>query len=327
LSLNSGSSGTALRQTKKIYAYQPGKSLLVLVSFCITAGIGTHRVGFFNQFDGIFFEYSGGAAYFTTRNQGSDTKMVQSMWNLDKLDGTGPSKLILDHTKAQLAWFDFEWLGVGSVRCGFFINGQMIPCHVWHHANFVTSVYMTSAMLPIRYEVSGTSASLKQICSSIVSEGGYDPNPITFTTSRGSTNATLVDLGTAGTIVPLISIRLRSNRLYGLVTLRQIDLFNSSSSDGVQWYMIYNPVLTTPSWTNHPTSNLVQYDITSTTLTNGQIVTGGYADRSGRVQFDNTSPDFTIGQSDIGTAEILTFAASGFANNLKAAVRLVWNEA
>jgi len=321
--LSTGSSGTVIRQTKKVFPYQPGKSLLVLLTFCIVSGTGTHRIGFFNENDGIFLEYSGGSLYFAKKNQGSTTRVIQSSWNVDKLDGNGPSKLVLDTTKAQILWFDLEWLGIGTVRQGFIINGELIPCHIWYHSNYVTSVYMTTAMLPVRYEVSGTSASLKQICSTVISEGGYEPNPLTYTVSRSSP---LVSLGAAGTIVPIISLRLRSDRLYGYVAIKHIELFNSSSSDGIQWYINYGTSLSTPSWTQHNYSNLIEYDITSTSMIDGRTIMSGFIDRSGSSQFDISSIDFRIGQSDIGVSEVITLAASGLANNLSIAASIVWSE-
>jgi len=65
----------------------------------------------------------------------------------------------------------FEWLGVGSVRCGFIINGEYIVCHTFTNANEITNVYMTTAILPVRYEIvtsSALAASMKSICSSRV---------------------------------------------------------------------------------------------------------------------------------------------------------------
>ena len=89
----------------------------------------------------------------------SDTRTVnQADWNGDKLDGTGPSGITLDVTKTQILWMDFEWLGVGSVRCGFIINEQYIVCHTFNNANDITSVYMSTAILPVRYEITSTSA-------------------------------------------------------------------------------------------------------------------------------------------------------------------------
>jgi hypothetical protein len=85
--------------------------------------------------------YIGGSVDNTTR------RVEQSAWNGDKLDGTGASGLTLDLTKPQILWMDFEWLGVGNVRCGFIINGQYIVCHTYQTANvYGTSVYMTTAI-------------------------------------------------------------------------------------------------------------------------------------------------------------------------------------
>ena len=109
----------------------------------------------------------------------SDARTVnQADWNGDKLDGTGTSGITLDTSKAQILWIDFEWLGVGSVRCGFIINGQYIICHTFNNANDLDKVYMTTAILPVRYEIKATgatsgAATLKQVCSSVISEGGY----------------------------------------------------------------------------------------------------------------------------------------------------------
>jgi hypothetical protein len=115
--------------------------------------------------NGVFFQlnnttksfilrtYIGGSVDDTTR------KVDQSAWNGDKLDGTGASGLTLDLTKPQILWMDFEWLGVGNVRCGFIINGQYIVCHTYQNANVTgTSVYMTTAILPVRYEITNTAA-------------------------------------------------------------------------------------------------------------------------------------------------------------------------
>ncbi len=325
--LSTGANGAAIRQTKQVFAYQPGKSLLAMLTFVVVAGTGTHRVGFFNEYDGVFFEYSESVPKFVKRNQSSDTAVPKSQWSVDKLDGTGPSKLVLDTSKAQVLWFDLEWLGVGSVRAGFIINGQMIPCHVWNHANYVTSVYMTTAILPVRYEVSGSNATLKEICASIISEGGYEPTPaLSYVANRGTTNANLINLGAAGTVVPLISLRLKSTRLYGYAVVKQIEVFNSSSSDGIQWYLNYGSTLVTPTWVAHPYSDLVESDTSSASMSGGQTITNGFADRSGRVAFDVVASEVRIGQSDIGTSEVITLAAAGFANNLSVAARIVWYE-
>lgn len=326
VSLNTGTSGTVIRQTRNVFGYQPGKSMLAMATFVMSSGSATQRIGLFYDLNGLFIERSGGTTYFVKRNDGTDTKVAQASWNLDRLDGLGPSKLVLDITKVQIFWMDLEWLGAGSVRFGFCINGEFVPCHVMHHANLIDTVYMTTAILPIRYEISGTgNQSLKQICSTVISEGGYEPRNPFIIQQRGTTNADSVTLATAGTVYPIISLRLRSDRLYSLSVFKQADIYVSSSSDGIAWYIIANSTLTNPVWTNHPIGNMTQYDISATAMSGGRNVNGGYIVSKGTLQFDplNAVP---IGQQNFGTSEIFTLAASGFSNNLKVAAKIGWYE-
>lgn len=326
VSLNTGSSGTVIRQTRNVFGYQPGKSMLVLATFVMSGGSSVQRVGFFYDLNGLFIERSGGTTYFVKRNDGTDTKVAQSAWNLDRMDGLGPSKLVLDITKVQIFWVDLEWLGAGSVRFGFVINGEFIPCHVMHHANLIDGVYMTTAILPVRYEITGTgNQSLKQICSTVISEGGYEPRNPFIIQQRGTTLADSVALGTAGTVVPIISLRLRSDRLYSLVVFKQADIYVSSSSDGIAWYIIVNGTLTGATWTDHPVGAMSQTDVTATAISGGRNVNGGYIVSRGTLQFDplNAIP---VGQQNFGTSEIFTLAASGFSNNLKVAAKIGWYE-
>jgi len=188
LAVTTASGDKVVRQTNRVFPYQPGKSLEVLATFVMNAGKTNlrQRVGYFNTDNGVFFQVSGTTNSFVLRTNTSGTPsdvrtVNQADWNGDKLDGTGASGLTLDITKAQILYMDFEWLGVGSVRCGFIINGQIIICHTFNNANDIDKVYMTTAILPIRYEIENTGAAasastLTQICSSVISEGGYDRN-------------------------------------------------------------------------------------------------------------------------------------------------------
>jgi hypothetical protein len=113
-----------------------------------------------------------------------DDPILQSAWNGDKLDGTGASGYTLDPTKSNILFMDLEWLGVGAVRVGFVIDGKFITAHTFYNANSLTTVYMQTANLPIRYEIEVTSAlaagtyTLQQICSTCMSEGGYAPKAV-----------------------------------------------------------------------------------------------------------------------------------------------------
>ena len=185
LSVTTSSGSTVRRETYKVFAYQPGKSLLSLNTFVMApAQTGlTQRVGYYGAANGMFLELANSTLSLVKRSSVTgvlvDTPVAQASWNVDPMDGTGPSGIILDITKAQILFMDFEWLGVGSVRCGFVIDGEFYTCHIFHHANIVTSTYITTASLPVRYEIFNTagtvtSSTLKQICSSVISEGGYE---------------------------------------------------------------------------------------------------------------------------------------------------------
>ena len=141
------------------------------------------RVGYFGAENGIYFEANGTELAFVLRSKTSgsvnDTRRyVQSTWDGDTFDGHGASGVILDPTKTNIFWMDVEWLGVGDVRCGFVVDGKPLPAHIFHNDNVQTEPYMTTACLPIRYEIRNTGVTtsnsrLKQICSTVVSEGGY----------------------------------------------------------------------------------------------------------------------------------------------------------
>jgi hypothetical protein len=100
-------------------------------------------------------EYKGttitsGAVVITKRTQ---QRVIQSSWNIDKCDGTGPSGYNLDLTKMQMLYIDYSWYGAGAIRYGFKNQrGEIIYAHRIPNANLRTEAYMRSGNLPARYE-------------------------------------------------------------------------------------------------------------------------------------------------------------------------------
>jgi hypothetical protein len=282
LNVTTSSGSEVVRQTYRSFPYQPGKSLLVLNTFAMpTAQDGQRiRVGYFNTENGVFIERDGSLIYIVRRTYVSgtavDTRVAQTDWNGDKLNGTGDSGFTLDLTKTQIFWEDFEWLGVGSVRAGFVINGQTIICHTFQNANNLTTVYMTTAILPVRYEITNTgattaSATLKQICSTVISEGGYEKKvaPTTVRMTTANTN-----IGSA--FVPLMSIRLASGRTGAVIVPDGYSVLpTASSSVTFEVVAVKNPTLTGASW-GATDSNNVEQDLSATSYTGGTIVFSQY---------------------------------------------------
>lgn len=283
----------AVRQSYRSMPYQPGKGLLVLTTFAmgtLVTGI-RQRVGYFNTENGLFFQADGTTLSFVLRSNStptpgtpSDVRTVnQSSWNGDKLNGTGPSGITLDPTKTQIFWCDFEWLGVGSVRAGFVINGQYIVCHTFNNANDQTTVYMTTAILPVRYEIknlTGAAATtMKQICSSVVSEGGYEQASVDHVARRTTVLGTI---NTAANFIPVVSIRLASGRTGAVVIPNRIQ-FQPTTLQNYELALIKNPTLTGATWAaTVPSDSNVEFDVAATAISAaGTIVQTGYISNSG----------------------------------------------
>lgn len=320
LAADTTSGSLAVRQTFRVFPYQPGKGLLVLATFVMAAsqtGL-RQRVGYFNTGNGVFFQVENGTKSFVLRTSTtgapSDARTVdQADWNGDKLDGSGPSGLTLDPTKAQILWSDFEWLGVGSVRCGFIINGQYIICHTFNNANDLNKVYMTTAILPIRYEIEALStlsvgATMKQICSTVISEGGYEQKAIPQWARRTTTLT-----GVSTTFVPILSIRLKSTALGAVVIPSVFHAIPIGSVLDYEVVLLKNATLTGPTaWSSNSLN--VEFDVASTGLTGGTIVDLDYVSGSNQGSgVVSTGADYNfdlqLGVSLGAVSDIYTLAA------------------
>lgn len=192
--------GYYISQSRNYCVYQPGKSLMFLASGVFNPGNSsmTSRVGYCDHDltasppavrNGAYLEVSGGNVSVNLKNS-VVVSVARSQWNVDPMDGTGPSGLSLDFSKTQLLVIDMEWLGVGRVRFGFFAYGRVQYCHQFTHINQLTAPYTRSINLPITFALfgatAGQSGSLTQICSTVISEGGYNPVGRPFTVSSSS---------------------------------------------------------------------------------------------------------------------------------------------
>lgn len=320
LNVTAASGDEVVRQSLRCFAYQPGKSLLVMNTFVMPAAHANLRcrVGYFSTENGVFLERSGTSVSFIRRSYASggvvDTSVTQANWNGDKLDGTGASGYTLDLTKSQILWQDFEWLGVGSVRIGFVINGKFIVAHTFHHANILATVYMTTAILPIRFEIKNTAATdgsrtMRQICSTVISEGGYEKKVALQTARMTALNS---NVGT--TLVPLMSLRLDPLRLNAVVIPDGYKVLpTASASTTFEIQLVKNATLTSASWVQ-TTSNNVEYDVSATAMTGGTVVDSTYVRESTLTSSEVSNAkeynfDLQFGSTIAGVSDTYTVAA------------------
>jgi len=320
-----------IRESKRVFTYQPGKSLLIMNTFVmntLTTGL-RQRVGYFGSQNGIYFEADGTTLYLVLRSYVSgsvvNTRVAQSDWNGDKFDGTGYSSTNeennhgsgIDVTKSNIFWIDIEWLGVGDVRCGFVVDGRMVIAHTFHNDNVNTGAYMTTATLPIRYEIKVTSTindssthSLKQICSTVASEGGYEKITKQFFARRTSA---LTNIGT--TFLPLISMRLKSTRLDSVVipsVLNALGIAATGTSE-FEFALILNGTLGgTPSWSSN--SESIEIDTAATSISGGTIINSFFGTSTNQAesaiqQTQAYNLDTQLGRTIAGVSDIYTLCA------------------
>jgi len=284
LKVDALSGSKVYRETTKVFAYQPGKSLQIMNTFTFSPSTTNlrQRVGYYGAENGIYLELDDSSLYMVERSlvtgTVTSTRIPQSGWNVDKLDGSGPSGITLDITKAQILFMDIEWLGLGTVRTGFVINGQFVPCHYFHHANVIDTTYITTASLPLRYEIENKQATarpsrLKQVCSTVISEGGYELRGVQQAVSIPINAART--LGTIGVKYPVISIRLKSARLDAIVILTALSIMGDTAGK-FNWSVVASGVTTGGTWQSAGASSAVEYKLDGVSFSGGRTLASGY---------------------------------------------------
>jgi hypothetical protein len=337
LNVTEAASSKTVRQSNRVMSYQPGKSLLIFNTFVMNEPTTNlkQKVGLFDANNGIFFTADGTTLKIVRRTYTSgaavDTEISQSSWNGDILNGTGASGFDLDPATSNILFIDIEWLGVGAVRVGFVINGQLITAHTFYNANSLTTVYMQTANLPIRYEIERTGTltagtyTLQQICSSCISEGGYSPQGLEQMIGT-TTLSTGVNLSTADTYYNIVTIRIKSGRPYAVIVPSGTDILNVSNGD-FEWGLFVNATLTS-AFSYSSFSDNVEYDLQTTAFsTAGTRIAGGYL--GGKTAPFALGGDFIafanqLGQTIGGTSDTLTLGVRPGSANGDVAGLLKW---
>lgn len=304
LKTTTASGDVLLRRTKQNFPYQPGKSLLVYQSFVANAPIAglKQEVGFFNDQNGIMFRASGTTLQMVVRGYANgiveEQIIPQSQWNIDTFDD-------LDVTKINIFTADLEWLGGGRVRTGFVVDGEYKYCHEFNHANAISSVYMTSAILPLSYRIENLTAqasgrTLKQVCCSVNSEGGYEPDgPIYSITHPLATVA-----NTTGERI-VAGIRMASGRTDNVILPVKVDVA-CTTNDLMHWRLRLNPSLSGVVWSDADNGRGNVQVTTSGVATGGTIVNAGLASQGGSTALE--IPDairLALGQNASGVSDTL----------------------
>ena len=301
------SGDTVVRRSRRKFPYQPGKSLMIMASFVGNAPIAglVQEVGYFDDDNGIILRASGTSVQFVIRSSSTGTiqenVVNQEQWNIDTF-------ATLDFTKANIFVTDLEWLGVGRVRCGFVVDGEIRYCHEFNHSNSIDKVYMTSAILPASYRLHNSSAIaspavLKQICTSVVSEGGYQPTGPIYIAGRGAASFTEISSETM-----VAAIRMASGRTDNVIIPAQIDASlggKPSANTVAQWRLRLNPTIS-GTWLSADNGRGNGQTMSSGTFSGGTVVGAGLVASRSSIEFNPESGlALSLGQTIAGTSDII----------------------
>jgi hypothetical protein len=290
LTLSTGgtaSGAQAICQTKEYFAYEPGKGQNALISGLLGVQIANvrSRIGYFDANNGCYFEVDGtlGPSVVLRSNIGgilSETRILQADWNVDTCDGTGPTGMTIDFSKAQVYSIDFQWLGAGRVRFGFFASGTFIYCHTIPLGNTLTGPFMNTACLPIRAEITNTGIAasatiMKEICISVVSEGGQEkPVLLNFGASNGTNSITVSTRRPVLSIRPKLLFAGQVNR--ARLFISDLTMLAQSTGSNLLYELVYNGTLTGAAFTSVDVNSGVEFDTAATAISGGTIYKTGY---------------------------------------------------
>lgn len=284
----SSSGDRVIRQTYMRFNYQPGKSQMVLITGILGDPVASTeaRIGYFNSStvspytadrDGIYFGTDGSDVYLAVSKTGTETKVIQSAWD-DPMDGTGPSGITADWTGTQIFGVDFEWLGVGTIRYYLVVDGVPRLIHTINNANTGQSgAYMSSPNHSVRYEVRSTGGAntIKQVCCTVMSEGGVEPSGLSRGVDTGITTQNI----NAASLEAMIGYRLKSTHLNATIITKFLSLIPTGNED-TQWQLQLNPTYAdTPTWNSAGTSSPAEFAVGSganTISVDGTILAAGY---------------------------------------------------
>lgn len=282
--------GKSLMQSYEYLPYQPGRSQLALVTFNMIESVPNvlKFAGYSDGVNGIEFQNNGTDNQFTIYSgtgAGNET-VIQSSWNLDPLDGTGPSGITLDISKTQILIIDIQALYAGRVRIGFDIGGKIVYAHEFLHANVETNPYIQTANLPVRCGMTCTntvSTTMKFICSAVISEGGSEDISVYGYNFEHDSGA--VNIGTGGTHILSLRPKLTFNGLTNRVRVAYIDVeFYNAGNQTVHWELCIGQAISGTTTFNdvNSTYSSVEYNVAGTLSGSpAVIIDGGYVASSG----------------------------------------------
>jgi hypothetical protein len=336
--------GLFTRQTFRRFNYQTGKGQFAKLTGVIDqSGGGTgvqRRLGYFDDDNGLFFEDDEGTIKVVRRTNVTgtpvDNKVAQSSWNVDQMDGAGPSGVTIDWTKIHLFFMDFEWLSASRCRLGLKVAGELWVVHEFLVANVLDEPFMSTPNLPLRFQMVTTGASpastMKCTCGTVISDGGAARLGVL---RYRSTEGTHIDMTTENVVYAVIGLRLKTTHLGAQVSLVSMSLGEYVGSKQMEWILFFNPSIAGVFAYGDETNSSLQTAVgTSTSVVTGGTKIGGghWESAGGQAKGGSTVEELEnalmLGASIAGTQDQIVLAVRPIAGSSAIDVEgsLTWRE-
>ncbi len=345
MSVTSTVGSKVIRQTRNVQRYTPGRaqSIAFAVRFQTPVTGVRRRLGMFDGNDGFFFEDCGTvdpdtgepqyACVVINSDGGTPTveRIYRKDWNGDKLDGNGPSKIIADPQAQQLVNIEYEWYGAGTIVFSWIIDGLPRVIHTVYNGNRLQSPWCKTPFLPIRLEIENFGGApgthyMWQGSNSLLVEGSVEKLGIA---ENIITPLTGINMPNANTFYPILSLRLKSTALTGIMLPTYFQAGTIDNTD-IYYKLIRNATIN-GTWVDHPdTNSFTQYNYTSTgAITDGFVLDSGIITAgasSGPIELDSDTV-YQIGRGSLGTvSDTITIAVAAKNANKDAVVAFTWIE-
>lgn len=334
ISVSGTTAGKRVRQSKLRFNYQPGKSQLILITFNMQGGATgiVKQIGYFDDDNGIFLQNDEGTINFVRRTYVSgsavDNTVAQASWNIDTFDGNGPSGITLDFTKVLIFLVDFEWLGVGRIRLGWVVGGNIYYAHEMNASNILTTVYMSKPNLPIRYTIendgTGAADEIDAICCSVNSEGGVAKLGQTRAKSNGNTGLVVTSSG----LYAAIGLRLKTTELDANVLIETIRIISRTINDSFRWELQLNPTVAgTFTYSSVDAYSAIEAAVgtSSNTVTSGIVLAAGVGKDTSSVEVPIDLP-YSIGSDISGTPDEIVLVIYNYTASATIDAAIGWRE-
>jgi len=331
--------GKAYVQSYRYFRYQPGKSQTVFITFNMNSGVANvvKLAGLTDGTNGYEFRLNGTTPEFrivSATTAGTQTA-GQTAWNIDAMDGSGPSGITLDFSKTQILVINFQALYVGRVIFGWDVGGKIVAAHEFNNANVQAYPYIQTANLPIRVGMTCTgtvSTTMLFDCCAVISEGGQSDTTGFLFTAEGTATAGSATRTHILSIQPATTFNSITNRIQ--IEPLSVELLVTGSNP-IYWELCLGATFSgTPTWTSvNATYSGMKYNSAGTISgTPAIILASGYVNStaasrgSGKAEINSLYPITLDAAGAVRTLGTLTLCVTGIGSTSATRAALNWKE-